>query len=147
MNDKIQILSSELNRAIIKYRGAYSAWAKSHGISYNKMLVIFTAMENGFCTQKNICESYLLPKQTINHVFVTMINEGELIEYPEKNVGKEKAYRLTEKGIEITTPLLNSVRTIEERAALNMGLKKLELLNGLITEYGNFLADALEELN
>ena len=76
-----------------------------------------------------------------------MINEGELIEYPEKNVGKEKAYRLTEKGIEITTPLLNSVRTIEERAALNMGLKKLELLNGLITEYGNFLADALEELN
>ena len=138
-------LASELNRAVIKYRSVYSAWAKKHGVSYNKMLVIYTAQDNGFCTQKQICESYLLPKQTVNHVFVSMLADGELTESPENNSGREKAYQLTEKGKTLAVPLLSSVGEIEEKAAQDMGIEKLRELTALISEYGNLLSNALKE--
>ena len=138
-------LSSELNRAVITYRSVYSAWAKEHGVSYNKMLVIYTAQDNGFCTQKQICESYLLPKQTVNHVFVSMLADGELAESPENNSGREKAYELTEKGKELAKPLLESIGRVEEKAAIDMGIEKMRELTALISEYGNLLSNALKE--
>ena len=137
-------LSSELNRAVIKYRGVYSAWSKSHGVSYNEMLVIYTVQDNGYCTQKQISESYLLPKQTVNNVFVSMIKNGILTESPDQNSGREKAYILTQKGLEIATPLLSSIGEVEKRAALAMGLAKLTQLTALMTEYDKLFKEALE---
>ena len=140
-----EALASELNRAVIKYRSVYSAWAKEHGVSYNKMLVIYTAQDNGFCTQKQICESYLLPKQTVNHVFVSMLADGELTESPENNFGREKAYELTEKGKMLSKPLMESIGSIEEKAAIDMGIDKMRELTELISIYGNLLSNALKE--
>ena len=145
MNKITDVLASEVNRAVIKYRSVYSAWAKEHGVSYNKMLVIYTAQDNGYCTQKQICESYLLPKQTVNHVFVSMIADGELTECPEYNSGREKAYALTEKGKTLSRPLLDSIGTVEENAVEAMGEEKMNLLTELISEYGNQLSKALKE--
>ena len=145
INADIQALSSELNRAVIKYRGVYSAWSKNHGVSYNEMLVMYTVQDNGYCTQKQISESYLLPKQTVNNVFVSMIKNGLLTESPEHNVGREKAYVLTQKGIETAAPLLSSIGEVEKRAALSMGIRKLEQLTALMTEYDELLKKALEE--
>ena len=143
LNAEIQAISSELNRAVIKYRGVYSAWTKRHGVSYNEMLVIYTIQDNGYCTQKQISENYLLPKQTVNNVFVSMLKNGILCENPEKNTGREKAYILTEKGIETATPLLASIGDVEGRAALAMGLSRMKELTELLSEYDALLADAL----
>ena len=65
-----------INRAIVQFRGIYSAWSASHGISYNEMLVLYTIRDQGYCTQKQICDSYLLPRQTINHVIAAMRQAG-----------------------------------------------------------------------
>lgn len=61
-------LLNEINSAIIQFRGNYSAWCKAHGIGYNEMLVMYSIREKGYCTQKQICDQYLLHRQTINHV-------------------------------------------------------------------------------
>ena len=71
-------LLAELNCAVIQFRGLYAAWAKRHGISYNEMLVYYTIRDQGYCTQKQICDSYLLPRQTINHVIAAMRQAGWL---------------------------------------------------------------------
>ena len=147
INSDIAELSSELNCAVIKYRGVYSAWSKSHGVSYNEMLVIYTVQDNGYCTQKQISESYLLPKQTVNNVFVSMIKNGMLTESPEQNNGREKAYILTKKGEETAAPLLASISEVEKRAALAMGIKKLTQLTALMTEYDELFKTALEKSN
>ncbi len=42
MNSQTLKLLQDVNRAIIKFRGVYSAWSKKHGISYNEMLVLYT---------------------------------------------------------------------------------------------------------
>lgn len=40
-------LLNDINSAIIKFRGIYSAWSYEHGISYNEMLVLYTIREQG----------------------------------------------------------------------------------------------------
>lgn len=91
MEYKIQKLYDQVNQAIIRCRGVYSMWAKNNNVSYNRMLVLYTIREFGSCTQKQICDSYLLPRQTVNHVISEMKKDGILVADPEKSTGKEKA--------------------------------------------------------
>ena len=82
MEYKIQKLYDQVNQAIIRCRGVYSMWAKNNNVSYNRMLVLYTIREFGFCTQKQICDSYLLPRQTVNHVISEMKKDGILVTDP-----------------------------------------------------------------
>ena len=138
-------LLNDVNSAIIKFRGIYSAWSFEHGISYNEMLVLYTIREQGYCTQKQICDSYLLPKQTMNHVFTVLRNQGILQYSNEKSVGKEKAYILSEQGKEYATPFLESLDTVELRAIELLGEDTLEHLTELLLQYDGALTKALEE--
>ena len=145
MEIEIQQLMNDVNRAIIKFRGVYSSWSKKHGVSYNEMLVLYTIRDNGFCTQKQICENYLLPKQTVNHVITSMLKEGLLCDSQENSSGREKAYVFTPKGEEYAAPLLASLGKVEEQAAASMGIRKIRQMTALICEYDSVLASALEE--
>ena len=109
------------------------------------MLVLYTIRDNGFCTQKQICENYLLPKQTVNHVITSMLTDGLLCDSPENSSGREKAYVFTAKGEEYAAPLLASLGKVEEQAAAAMGVRKIRQMTALICEYDSVLASALEE--
>lgn len=102
-------LLAEINRAIVQYRGLYAAWSKAHGISYHELLVLYTIREQGFCTQKQICDSYLLPRQTINHVMLDLRERGLLELNPEHCIGREKAFVLSEQGRRYAGPLLEAL--------------------------------------
>ena len=121
MEYKIQKLYDQVNQAIIRCRGVYSMWAKNNNVSYNRMLVLYTIREFGFCTQKQICDSYLLPRQTVNHVISEMKKDGILVTAPEKSTGKEKALVLTPEGERYSEKLLYSLSRMEERAAKRLG--------------------------
>lgn len=138
-------LLNNINNAIIKFRGIYSAWSYEHGISYNEMLVLYTIRENGHCTQKQICDNYLLPRQTMNHVFIGLRNSGMLEYSKEHSIGKEKAFVLSEKGKEYAAPFLHSLDIVETRAVELLGGEKIENLTTLLLEYGEALNQALDE--
>ena len=138
-------LTNGINHAVIKLRGLYSAWSGAHGISYHEMLVLYTIREHGFCTQKRVCESYLLPKQTINNVMKSM-RERKLIEPDEQHsAGREKAFRLTESGIAYAAPLLESLDAAESRALETIGRDRLRLLTDLLLEYDHALSRSIAE--
>lgn len=146
MNQELLLtLVNNLNRAIIKFRGTYSAWSKRHHISYNEMLTLYTIREKGFCTQKQVCDSYLLPPQTINHVISGLRKNGMLTITEEHSTGREKAFVLTETGQRYAEPLLNSIGAVELRSIELLGVKKLEQLTSLMLEYDRALQQALEE--
>lgn len=144
MDLQIQLIR-EVNRAVIQFRGIYSAWSKNHNISYNEMLVLYTIRDEGFCTQKQICDSYLLPRQTMNHVFLKMRSEGIIQENAEHSAGKEKAFVLTEKGKIYAAPLLDSMNRVELHAAELMGKEKIETMTALVQEFDQALQTALGE--
>lgn len=139
MDENTRQLLYELNLDIIKIRGVYSAWSGQHGISYNEMLVLYTIHQNGYCTQKQICDSYLLPRQTINHVIAIMRERGILKLSEENCSGREKAFVLTEKGTQYAQPLLNSLERAEQEAVAEFGEEKMRELTSLAKEYSTLL--------
>lgn len=145
MEQQTKELWAQINHAIIKFRGVYAAWSKKHEISYNEMLVFYTIRDNGFCTQKQICDSYLLPRQTMNHVFAKLCAEGIIEVSPTYSTGREKAFVLTGKGKTYAEPLIASLNRIEEKAIERMGAKRIQAMTELVREFDFALNTALEE--
>ena len=138
-------LWDHINHAIIKYRGIYAAWSKKHEISYNEMLVFYTIRDNGFCTQKQVCDSYLLPRQTMNHVFAKLCADGIIEVSSEHGIGREKAFVLTGEGRVYAKPLIDSLNRIEDRAIELMGKERIQAMTELVQEFDYALNIALEE--
>ena len=138
-------LLHELNRAIIRFRGSYSVWSNAQGISYHEMLVYYTIREYGFCTQKLICESYLLPKQTINNVFANLRKKGILLQDRARSTGREKAFVLSEAGKENYLQCIGKLDEAETDAFDRMGKEKMQALKDLFLEYDKALGLSLGE--
>lgn len=144
LND-VQKLHAQVNQAIVRCRRVYSMWAKENKVSYNRMLVLYTIREYGFCTQKQVCDSYLLPPQTINHVITQMRKEAILEVNKDKSCGKEKAFVLTQSGEAYAEKLLHSLDIMEERAAKRLGKEKIYGMTQLFMEYNQVLEESLDD--
>lgn len=144
MKEETLALLNKLNKAIIKCRGIYSAWSKKYNISYNEMLVYYTIREYGYCTQKMICDSYLLPRQTMNHVFALLQDKGILVQSEFYSRGKEKAFVLSEEGKAYGTPLIDSITQLEQEAVGRMGQDKVQEMADLVLEYDRILNEILD---
>ena len=138
-------MMNSINRGIIKCRGVYSSWASEHGVSYHEMLVLYTIREYGYCTQKQICDSYILPKQTIHNVISNMRDRGILVYDEGHSRGREKAFILSEKGREYAADFLKSLDMVEDRALELLGEEKLRTLTSLFFEFDAALNTALGE--
>ncbi len=145
MEDESLKLLAEINHAVIKFRGVYSTWSKKHGISYNEMLVLYTIRDNGFCTQKQICDSYLLPRQTMNYVINDMKKRGLLTISETDCIGREKVFILTEKGETYAKPLLESLSNIEIQAIELIGAEKIRTMAEAVLSFDSALNKAMEE--
>ena len=121
MEKNKQKLFDNVNRAIIKFRAIYFEWSRRHNISYHEMLVLYTIRENGYCTQKQICDNYLLPKQTIHNIISNMRENGILIYDESLSVSREKVFVLSEKGREYAAPFLESLDLVESGAMEILG--------------------------
>lgn len=145
MEKNKQKLFDNVNRAIIKFRAIYFEWSRRHNISYHEMLVLYTIRENGYCTQKQICDNYLLPKQTIHNIISNMRENGILIYDESLSVSREKVFVLSEKGREYAAPFLESLDLVESGAMEILGKEKLNKLIELLLEYDMALNKALDE--
>ena len=145
MEKNKQKLFDNVNRAIIKFRAIYFEWSRRHNISYHEMLVLYTIRENGYCTQKQICDNYLLPKQTIHNIISNMRENGILIYDESLSVSREKVFVLSEKGREYAAPFLESLDLVESGAMEILGKDKLNKLIELLLEYDMALNKALDE--
>ena len=90
----------DFNMYINQIRGSWVQLAKKFNINYHEMLLMYHLYRHGSCTQKLICEYYLLPKQTVNNIVMDM-KERAFIEmgFAENN-RKEKVLVLTDAGKE-----------------------------------------------
>ena len=56
----------------------YGEWAKQHGMSYHAMITLYALNQDRKCTQKQIAEEWLIPKQTVNTVVKELERQGFL---------------------------------------------------------------------
>lgn len=78
----------------------YSDWAKKHGISYNALLILYSLWNaKHYCTQKMICDQWMLPKQTVNTILKDF-EKKELVAFgPTPYDQRKRGIRLTDAGI------------------------------------------------
>lgn len=137
-------LLSEINRAIIQFRGLYAAWSKEHGISYHELLVLYTIRDQGFCTQKQICDNYLLPRQTMNHVFLDLRKRGLLELNSQHCTGREKAFVLSCQGKQYAQPLLDALNQVELQTLETFGQKNIRSMVKAVLSYDHALENAMK---
>ena len=133
----------DFNMYINQIRGSWVQLAKKFNINYHEMLLMYHLYRHGSCTQKLICEYYLLPKQTVNNIVMDM-KERAFIEmgFAENN-RKEKVLVLTDAGKEYISSLVSSMNKVEENMAGKMGEENLSQLANLLVEYGNIIREEI----
>ncbi len=137
-------LLAEVNRAIIQFRGLYAAWAKAHGISYHELLVLYTIRDQGYCTQKQICDNYLLPRQTMNHVFLDLRQRGLLEQSSTHCIGREKAFVLSDQGKQYARPLLDGLNRVELQTLETFGKENIRSMVKDVLAYDQALETAMK---
>ena len=133
----------DFNIYINQIRGSWVQLAKKFDINYHEMLLLYHLYTNGSCTQKLICEYYLLPKQTVNNIVMEM-KERQFIEmgFAENN-RKEKVLVLTAAGEEYISQLVSSMNRVEEDMAEKMGEENLSALANLLVDYSNIIREEI----
>lgn len=145
MDQEFLQLLADINCAVIQFRGLYAAWSKKHGISYHELLVLYTLRDQGFCTQKQICDSYLLPRQTINHVILDLRERGFLELSPRHCLGREKAFVLSEAGQQYASPILEALNQMETHAIQAFGPEKIREMVETVRAYDQVLQTAMDQ--
>lgn len=129
----------DVNQAIIKIRGAYAAWAKAHQINYHELLVLYSIRDMEVATQKKVCDSYFLPKQTVNNVVVSMKNRGYVELEAREGLGKEKAIVLTEEGRKYFDRIMEKLDECELQSVNEIGAAQLKNMIEIAERYGEIL--------
>lgn len=93
----------------------YGEWAKKHAININMLAVFYTIDKYQQCTQKQVCEEWIVPKQTISTLCKQLHQQG-YIEFAQGLQDKrEKTMVLTEQGKQHAAPILAQLKDLEQR--------------------------------
>lgn len=105
----------------------YAEWAKQHNISYNTMLTLFYIKLHKPCTQKQISEEWLIPKQTVNTVIKDLEKKG-YVNISQGRNQKEKLISFTEEGIKETDKIFKDLTDLESHILEKIGEKNCEII-------------------
>ena len=113
----------------------YEDYARKSGVSYNSLYILNAIQQTENCTQKEICEKTLLPKQTVNNVVTNFYKKGyvELVELPENR--RVKAINLTEKGIQYANTLIPHIHHADRLAMESLTVEQQDTLLHLMDIY------------
>ncbi len=113
----------------------YEDYARKSGISYNSLYILNAILYTENCTQKQICDKTLLPKQTVNNVITSFFKNGyiELREFPENR--RIKTIHLTEKGMQYANNLIPHIHQADCKAMEALSEEQQDTLLKLMDIY------------
>lgn len=113
----------------------YQDYARKAGISYNSLYILNAILQTENCTQKQICEKTMLPKQTVNNVITDFYKSGyiELREFPENR--RIKTIHLTEKGEQYAAGLIPHIHQADKVAMESLTEEHQDTLLSLMDIY------------
>ncbi|MCJ7856065.1 MarR family winged helix-turn-helix transcriptional regulator [Lachnospiraceae bacterium NSJ-143] len=121
MKNKIRKQIELMNSSIRKTNAIYGQWAKKFGLSFNSLMVLYTIDETPGCTQKQISQSWLIPKQTVHTILMDFSRKGYIEFNTDNDDRREKTVRFTENGRRYASSILSRLYYIEEMAMEKLG--------------------------
>lgn len=119
----------EFGKLIYKIDGIYSEYAKSEDVKENLLWILYALNDGNSHSQKEICESWDLPRSTVNTIMKKLESDGYVDLIQIKGEKRELAIKLTFKGEEYSSKLLMNLYNIENETFND--LNDLEVLNKL----------------
>lgn len=141
INDQIAMYCNLLNEWYV----AYEAYAKSMGLSNTALDVLTTIYENPNFTQKEIADTCLLPKQTVNAVVTAFLKDGwvTLEELPSDR--RNKTVNLTAEGMTKAREIMDKIHSCEITAMSQLSEDERETLLKLTKTYIHKCSQAMAE--
>lgn len=108
----------------------YEEWSKEHGLSYNSVMVLYSLYEDDDnCTQKMICQKWLLPKQTVNTILKDFERRGFVVLSPAPSDKRNKLIHPTKTGKQYAEKIVPKLKELELFVMTTMGAEKTERMN------------------
>ena len=143
MQKETENLLREIGFAVIRYREVYRRWCRRCGIKYHEMLIFYTLRDMGTCTQKEISDSYALPKQTVHNIVHDLKARGLLLLKPDGRNHRERRLQLTEAGKRYAANFMEPLLEQERAAVAATGPANLREAIRLLRSYTAELDAAL----
>lgn len=100
----------------------YFEWAKSKGISKFTLYCLYSLYENeNGCTQGEICDRWILPKQTVNTILKGFEDKGYVYFVKKSEDGRCKRVLLTDEGRAYADSIVGELNKIENNIFSMMG--------------------------
>lgn len=134
-----------MSSAIGSVSGLYQRWAKDAGYNICHVQTLCALYLESAVTQKQICDRYQLPKQTVNGVILSLLHQGVIEMETSKQDRRGKTIVLTEKGIEYAKEVLSPLIELHQKVVAKIGKTKYNQLLGGLSAYNNALSSELEK--
>ncbi len=118
--------------------GFYAEYAKESGVKENLLWILYALNDGNSHSQKEICDSWDLPRTTVNTIIKELENDGYINLIQIKGEKRELEVVLTDKGKSYADSLLDKLYKIEEKVSHYLIESDLTLkLNNLLNELYN----------
>lgn len=105
----------EFGREFYKIDAYYAQFAKKSGVPPRLLWVLYALNDGETHTQKEICDTWILPRTTVNTVVKELKEQGYVILTPIKGKKREMNVVLTEAGKVYANEKLKRLYEIEDR--------------------------------
>lgn len=113
-----------VNIAISGTLNLYRIWAKKHQLNYNALLILYTLNDYKKCTQKQICDWWALPKQTVHGILLDFERQGYITITANAENKRERLIAFTKSGELFASSVLDKLHQMEETAMYMLGGRK-----------------------
>lgn len=125
----------EFGRSIYKVDGFYAQYAKKREVKENLLWILYALNDGKEHSQKEICDSWDLPRSTVNTIMKELETDGYVILSQIKGEKRELNVSLTKKGQLYADTLLKDLYEIENKVFEKLkSYKVIDELNHIIDE-------------
>ena len=144
MSDK-----NEFNELINSYyeswfriNSIYHVWSRKHGIQDTTLLTLYVIKETSpFCTQNELCERLLFPKQPVSLILSELEKKGYILRELNPQDRRNKIVKFTSQGAQYANNILEELKSVEIEAFNNLPQEKRRS----IIESFSLLSNSLEK--
>lgn len=133
-----------VNAALSGTLDLYRIWAKKHGLNYNALVILYTLDDYQTCTQKQICDWWALPKQTVHGILLDFEKKGYITITTHAENKRERLVTFTEAGSIYALSILEPLHKMEESAMEKLGSEQRTQLIASNTKYYELLKEELK---
>ena len=135
-----------INKLYYKIVGLYARLDNALGINPHLYKVLHGLVVSDLHTQKDIAQSYEMPKQTINNVILSLQKQGFIEVQTSPTDKREKLIYLTQSGTKYAQDFIVQYTDFEREIYQRLGAQKLEKLIAIYTDFEVAFSEVLSEI-